>query len=152
VREALFSMLGDVSDLRAADLFAGSGALGIEALSRGAAAVFFLEKAPRVAQTLRENLDALGAKERARVQVGNALSMVQAGKGLDGTPWDLIFLDPPYALDLPEAFLSALSGLLTQEGRLIFEQDKRSSAPAIAGMRLRTERNYGDTVVRIFES
>ena len=92
VREALFSMLGDVSGARVLDLYAGSGALGIEALSRGAASAVFVERDARAAATITRNLDALGADAEVRRQ--DALRFLASGAG----PFDLVFCDPPYDL------------------------------------------------------
>lgn len=95
VRETLFSMLasrlGSFEDLRVADLFAGSGALGFEALSRGAAHATFVESDPRAAATIKRNAQRLGAGERIQLRGGSALALPAA------EPFDLIFADPPYA-------------------------------------------------------
>jgi 16S rRNA (guanine966-N2)-methyltransferase len=95
VREALFSMLtsrlGTFEDLRVADLFAGSGALGLEALSRGAAAATFVESSPDAAATIHRNGDKFGAMGRIQILGGSALALGRCG------PFDLIFADPPYA-------------------------------------------------------
>ena len=94
VRETLFSMLvsrlGSFDDLNVADLFAGSGALGLEALSRGAASATFVESDPAAAAAIRRNADALGAANRARVLSGSALALARSD------PFDVIFADPPY--------------------------------------------------------
>src|SRR3954447_13779720 len=91
VREALFSMLGDVTGLRVLDLYAGSGALGIEALSRGAAGATFVDRDPRAVAAIRSNLDGVGVQQEVRRQ--DALRFL-AGAGAG--PFDLVFLDPPY--------------------------------------------------------
>jgi 16S rRNA (guanine966-N2)-methyltransferase len=95
VRETLFSMLasrlGSFEDLRVADLFAGSGALGFEALSRGAASATFVESDARAAAIIRRNAEKLGASDRAQVLGNSALALPRA------KPFDLIFADPPYA-------------------------------------------------------
>lgn len=95
VRETLFSMLasrlGSFDDLRVADLFAGSGALGLEALSRGAAMATFVEANSAAAATIRRSADKLGASERVRILIGSALSLPRSD------PFDLIFADPPYS-------------------------------------------------------
>ena len=95
VRETLFSMLasrlGSFEDLRVADLFAGSGALGFEALSRGAASAAFVESDAGAAAAIRRNAEKLGAGERVRVIAGSALALPRS------EPFDLIFADPPYA-------------------------------------------------------
>lgn len=94
VRETLFSMLasrlGSFDDLRVADLFAGSGALGFEALSRGAASVTFVESDATVAAVIRRNGDKLGATGQMRVVTGSALALPRT------EPFELIFADPPY--------------------------------------------------------
>ena len=95
VRETLFAMLasrlGAFDDLRVADLFAGSGALGFEALSRGAAEAVFVESDPVAAASIRRNADSLGAGGRVRILAGSALALVRCD------PFDLVFADPPYA-------------------------------------------------------
>jgi 16S rRNA (guanine966-N2)-methyltransferase len=95
VRETLFSMLksrlGSFEDLRVADLFAGSGALAFEALSRGTAGATFVERDAGAAAAIRRNADRLGAAERVRVFTGSALALPKS------EPFDLIFADPPYA-------------------------------------------------------
>ena len=95
VRETLFSMLtsrlGSFEDLRIADLFAGSGALGLEALSRGAASATFVESEPDAVASIRRNADNLGAGDRVRIIAGSALSLPRS------EPFELIFADPPYA-------------------------------------------------------
>ena len=92
VREALFSILGDVSGLRVLDLFAGSGALGIEALSRGAAEAVFVDKADRAVEAIRGNLAALGLS--APVVRGDALSFLASAS--DARGYGLVLIDPPY--------------------------------------------------------
>lgn len=98
VREALFSTLGErVEGARVLDLFGGSGSLGLEALSRGAAHVRFVEKAAHAGASLRANVEALGVGDRARIVRGDALTSRSWGV-LDGERYDLVFLDPPYPL------------------------------------------------------
>jgi 16S rRNA (guanine966-N2)-methyltransferase len=145
-REALFSMLVELSGLRVLDLFAGSGALGIEALSRGAAAATFVERSPQALAALRANVAALGLGERARVVDGDALAALR----LPGK-YDLIFLDPPYAAagPLAGALARGLPGVLAAGGRVVSESDRR--APLELGLPLRRERRYGDTLIRIHE-
>ncbi|HEY8593086.1 MAG TPA: 16S rRNA (guanine(966)-N(2))-methyltransferase RsmD [Sphingomicrobium sp.] len=95
VREALFSMLisrlGSFDGLRVADLFAGSGAFGLEALSRGAATATFVENDAAAAAVIKRNAEKLGATERTRVLLGSALALPRS------EPFDLVFADPPYA-------------------------------------------------------
>ena len=100
VREAWFSALGDrIEGARLADLYAGSGALGMEALSRGAAHVEFVETDRRLAQAIRDNLENLGLGRRSRVSRADALAFVQ-GRG--SRRWDVVLADPPYRVGLAE--------------------------------------------------
>lgn len=100
VREAIFdalsSRLGDFDGLRVLDAFAGSGAMGLEAMSRGADRVTFVEKDVRTARIIKENLSSLGASDRATVVVSDVFAL--AGR-IGGGPFTLILLDPPYTLD-----------------------------------------------------
>jgi 16S rRNA (guanine966-N2)-methyltransferase len=146
VREALFSMLGDVAALRVLDLFAGSGALGIEALSRGAASATFVERSPPALAALRANVASLGLDERARIVAGDALTALRAP-----AKYDLVFLDPPYATaaTFEGALARELPALLAPGGRVISESDRR--APLELALPLSRERRYGDTMIRIHE-
>lgn len=107
VRETLFSMLasrlGSFEDLRVADLFAGSGALGLEALSRGAAHAIFVETDPRAGGTIRRNAEKLGATDRIQLVAGSALALPKA------QPMDLIFADPPYTPSSGTAAVKAVT-------------------------------------------
>jgi 16S rRNA (guanine966-N2)-methyltransferase len=107
VRETLFSMLasrlGSFEDLRIADLFAGSGALGFEALSRGAASATFVESDAKAAAAIRRNAQKLGATDRVHVLAGSALSLPRS------EPFDLIFADPPYTLGSGSAVVHSIS-------------------------------------------
>jgi 16S rRNA (guanine966-N2)-methyltransferase len=147
VREALFSVLGDrIAGARVLDLFAGSGALGIEALSRGAAEVTFVDSAPAALRAVRANLDALGATAEVR--------RVDARRFLGGAPsaarqYDLVFLDPPYRLAgrLGSELTAALPAVLAPGAAVIAESDRR--APLELGLPILDERRYGDTLIRI---
>jgi 16S rRNA (guanine966-N2)-methyltransferase len=147
VREALFSMLGAMDGLRVLDLFAGSGALGIEALSRGAAHATFVERAAPALAALRANLAALGVLERSSVRAGDALAALRGGE-----TYDLVFLDPPYAMAeaLAGQLSDALPAVLAAGARVVSESDHR--APAALALPLARERRYGDTLIRIHET
>jgi 16S rRNA (guanine966-N2)-methyltransferase len=147
VREAVFSMLGELDGAVVLDLFAGSGALGIEALSRGATRATFVERAPRALAALRTNLAALALTERARVIGGDALAAL---RGDD--KYDLVFLDPPYAIvaGLAGALSRDLPDVLAAGARVVSESDRR--APLALALPLLRERRYGDTLIRIHES
>jgi len=145
VREALFSILGDVSELRVLDLFAGSGALGIEALSRGAREAVFVDNSSVAVSTLGDNLRALGLE--GQVHHHDALSWL-AGAGAREA-FALVFCDPPYDLaeSLAGQLAKALPPILTQDGRIVTESDKRSPLELPFG--LVRERTYGDTRIAV---
>ena len=147
VREALFSILGDrVHAARVLDLFAGSGALGLEALSRGAAGVTFVDDAPVAIRAVKANLAALDAT--ATVRQTDALRFLAAASG-DGAQYDLVFLDPPYRLAerLARPLSEALPAVLAPGAVAVAESDRR--APLALDLPLHDERRYGDTLIRI---
>jgi len=149
VREALFAMLGQIAGARALDLFAGSGALGIEALSRGAGEAVFVERDAVALRVLRANLDALGlARPRATVRATDALAALRSARKAKET-YDLLFIDPPYSqtCDWTAELSAALSPLLRPQARVVVESDRR--APLRLGLELERERRYGDTSIRI---
>ena len=150
VREALFSVLGTrVSDARVLDLFAGSGALGIEALSRGAAAATFVDAAPASVRAIRANLEALG--EDAEVVRADALRWLR-GAPRRARQYDLVLLDPPYrrAAALGPALGEALRPVLAGGALVVAESDRR--APLELGIPIIDDRRYGDTRIRIHGS
>jgi 16S rRNA (guanine966-N2)-methyltransferase len=140
VREALFSILRTVEGLVVLDLYAGSGALGIEALSRGAAAATFVDDDDRAIAAIRANLDAFGIA--ARVVKSDALAFLERDQG---ALYDLVFLDPPYdsAPELGTRLSELLPGVLAEAALIVTESDKR--APLDLAMPLADERVYGDT-------
>jgi 16S rRNA (guanine966-N2)-methyltransferase len=143
VREALFSIVGDVEDLRVADLFAGSGALGIEALSRGASNATFVEHDHGASGVLRFNLAALGIVEGVEVFEWDVLRWLPTvGGALD---FDLVFVDPPYssAPRLGGPLTELLPGILSPNATIVTESDKRD--PLVLDLPLDDERVYGDT-------
>jgi 16S rRNA (guanine966-N2)-methyltransferase len=143
VREALFSLLGDVSGAGALDLYAGSGALGIEALSRGAATVTFVERDVRAAAIIERNLEAVGAEAEVRRQ--DVLRFLASTPGA----FDLVFVDPPYdaAVRLAAPLSERLPAVLTDKARIVTESDKRE--PLELSLPLATERVYGDTRIAV---
>ena len=149
VREALFSMLGPLDRARVLDLFAGSGALGIEALSRGAAAAVFVERDPRAARVLRANLTGLGlGAGEARVLVSDVRTALRSAS-IAADPYDLVLLDPPYRLAarLGPELSAALAGVPAPGGLVVTESDRRQ--PLELDLPLADERRYGDTLIRI---
>ena len=156
VREALFAVLGSVGQTRVLDLFAGTGALGIEALSRGASHVTFVEQARGALVALRTNVEALAIGDRSRIvglSVERGISAL--GKGGLSPPdrFDLVFVDPPYAsLPTVPRVIAALAkaGLIATEVRIIVEHSSRDAAPALDGFLATQARVYGDTAVAIY--
>jgi 16S rRNA (guanine966-N2)-methyltransferase len=144
VREALFSILGDaVEGALALDLYAGSGALGIEALSRGAAGVTFVDSDERAARVIERNLAELGLE--GRVHRRDAFAWLATARG----PFDLVFADPPYSSASRTAgrLSELLPPLLRDTSVTVTESDKRD--PLILTMPLVDERTYGDTRIAI---
>jgi 16S rRNA (guanine966-N2)-methyltransferase len=151
VREALFSVLGPLDELRVLDLFAGTGALGIEALSRGAAHATFVDSAPAAVRTVQTNLDALDVpRQDATVRRQDARAFARAARAAR-QHYDLVFLDPPYRLapELGRELSPALAELVAADGRIVCESDRR--APVELDLPLIDERRYGDTLIRIHE-
>jgi len=134
----LASRLGTFEDLCVADLFAGSGALGFEALSRGAAAATFVESDPKAAAAIRRNADALGAGDRALVLTGSALALPRS------KPFDLIFADPPYAEGSGTAVVRAVveAGWLAPGGWLSVETSRDETVDP-SGLTAETVRDVG---------
>lgn len=152
VREALFSTIDSLTDLsgaRFADLYAGSGAVGLEAASRGASAVLLVEADARAARVLRENIVALGLAGTCRLstaKVATALATPPA------EPFDVVFADPPYRVSEDE-IAGMLAGLvahtwLAEEGLVVVERDSRSTEPRWPdGVTPERGRRYGDTML-----
>jgi 16S rRNA (guanine966-N2)-methyltransferase len=152
VREALFSILGPLDGLVVLDLFAGSGALGLEALSRGADRAVLVERDRRALGVLRANVEALGVPaEQAVVRAGDA-GRVARDAVARAEAYDLVFLDPPYRLaaGFGASYGATLDALLAPGARVVSESDRR--APMELGLPLTQERRYGDTLIRIHSS
>ena len=141
VREAIFSMLGSVEGASVLDLFAGSGALGIEALSRGAAGATFVD---RDTAAVRRNLDDLGLDARVDRSDITAWLSRQAGSS-----YQLVFCDPPYTLaaGLDADLRAGLAQVVDRDGKLVLETAARE--PLDLGLPVIKEREYGDTLLRI---
>ncbi len=145
VREALFSMLGDVTDADVLDLYAGSGALGIEALSRGAASAVFVDHSPEAAEAVRANLTSLG--ERGEVVRRDALDYVRSVTGR--RRFDLVLCDPPYdsALAVAPSLAELLPAILYDTSVTVTESDTRR--PLDLPFPVVRERAYGTTRIVI---
>ncbi len=154
VRGAMFSMLearGAVQGARVLDLFAGSGALGIEALSRGATHADMVERNSKACATIRRNLTTTRLENQASVV---ALPVTRALGGLNG-PYDVVFMDPPYAnaSELTDVIDRLATGNLLGEGSMVVvEQSSRNRRDFARAdeMRLEQEKTYGDTAVSIY--
>jgi 16S rRNA (guanine966-N2)-methyltransferase len=158
VREALFSILGPrAAARRVLDLYAGTGALGLEALSRGAEAVVFVERSKDALAALAANIASLDVKGRVHVV---ALPAERAARGLaglggaEGKRFDLVFADPPYADVESGAAVKVLETLvlpILEAGALVvLEHASRDPSPAIAGLDLDEVRTYGDTTLTFY--
>ena len=152
VRSALFNILAryGVEGARVADLFAGTGALGIEALSRGAQHADFVEADRRQAAVIRANLQSTGYAERARVLAERAEGAVDARRI---GPCDLVLMDPPYALPFPAGLIAAVAerGVLAEDGILVCGHASRMSADDACGPLAKwDERRYGDSSLAFY--
>ena len=156
VKEALFNVLArDVVDARVLDLFAGTGALGIEALSRGAAHAVFVDDDRLAVAAVRENLETLGLAGDATVERAPALTFLS--RAAPRAPFDLVLVDPPYGVPAAEldAVLVALAapGWLADGSTVVVERARVAGAPALpGGWETRFERSYGDTLLLVATS
>ncbi len=140
-----------VKDRRVLDLFAGTGALAIEALSRGAASAVCVEQGPRECRAIRQNAVRAGVADRLRVL---AMPVARAIPTLAQHQFDLVFMDPPYedreAVPATIAMLLASDPLLSEGAMLVAEQSARTPAPpAETGLRRLADRRYGDTLISL---
>ncbi|HKC76887.1 MAG TPA: 16S rRNA (guanine(966)-N(2))-methyltransferase RsmD [Gaiellaceae bacterium] len=150
VRENVFNLVGPVDDAKVLDLFAGSGALGIEALSRGAGSVVFVERDPEAVRSIEQNLDRLRLTG-ARIVRGDVLQTI-AQEAIAGAKYDLVLVDPPYEMlnEIQPRLARHVPSLLAADGVLVLESDSRSE-PELP-LTVRTSRKYGQTRVTLFEA
>jgi len=152
VREAVFSMIGPVDGLDVLDLFSGSGALALEALSRGAASAVLVDRSARAAAVARENAASLGLADRVRIVRRDWRSALVAERAA-GRSFGLCLCDPPYSLtDRVVAGVGALlAPLMTSSGTVVIEHSAALSPPDPSGLEIasRTDRTYGDTAVSV---
>ena len=154
VRESVFSIIEPLLDGAAVlDLFAGSGSLGIESLSRGSKRATFIEIDKRVLRVVRENVERLGLAEKCRLIGGDALAVLR--RAVPGGPFDIAFVDPPYSsgLALRALELLATSGSLADEVIVVVERASSDTLPEVVGRLdlFRSER-YGSTAVDFYET
>lgn len=153
VRESLFNVLqggkfGDpLTDARVLDLFAGTGALGLEALSRGAEAVCFVDDGRKAQSLIRQNIKITQSKASCQIIARDAARLPDNSSA----PYDLIFLDPPYGKGLGSKALTAAAngGWIAQDALIVFEENAPQLAPA--GFDMLDQRKYGDTHVTFLE-
>ncbi len=151
VREALFNIIGNRLDgIRLLDLYAGVGLVGIEALSRGAKEVVFVEREISLVKVLRENLALLGIKERGKIFHGSALSLVLR---LAKKSFDVIFLDPPYHSDDAEIILTKLGFSESKPGELVIVQHshKERFRDSVGQLRQLRQERYGETMLSFYQ-
>ncbi|HWJ02390.1 MAG TPA: 16S rRNA (guanine(966)-N(2))-methyltransferase RsmD [Verrucomicrobiae bacterium] len=152
VKGAIFNVLGaKISGGKVLDLYAGSGALGLEALSRGAVLSVLVDKSAQACKVIKENIEQLGFALSARVMCGDAADILA---GLRGTRFDLVFIDPPYRKGLALASLKLLANgdYLTPDAVIIVESSREEQFPVELGkISLRKSSRYGDTVVWYYQ-
>lgn len=149
MRESLFSRLGDVGDARVLDLFAGTGALGLEAISRGAELLVCVDRAAAVVGRLEKTVGAFGLEGRVRIIHAEARTAIRR-LAEEGAVFDLVFVDPPYD-DFEQ--LAPLLGcavdaeLIAPAGTVVVETAKRHAVPPVPGLAVEQSRTYGDTSI-----
>lgn len=150
VKEALFSMLMDrIEGSVVCDLFAGTGALGLEAISRGASYCYFGDRSPESIAMVKENVAHCQVGERCRIILGTYQKTLRS---LDG-PVDIFFLDPPYGADLLTETITAIAegGHLSEDGIIVAEHAKDQAMPdTLAGLSKVREKRYGIVVISIY--
>ena len=146
VKETLFGILGErVPEARVLDLYAGSGALGVEALSRGAAHAAFVERARGGLAAIRHNLQRTGLADRASVHGGDVMRYL--GGAAPEAPFDLTFLDPPYSERAILAPLERLVPLLSPDAGVVVKHFWRTEVPVPDGLAPWRERRFGETAL-----
>ncbi|HEV3101006.1 MAG TPA: 16S rRNA (guanine(966)-N(2))-methyltransferase RsmD [Candidatus Dormibacteraeota bacterium] len=151
VKAAIFNIVGPgIEGAHVLDLFAGSGAIGIEALSRGAAEVTFVDREPRGLAILRQNLDALELKERAHVIRGDVVRWLESSPD-DIARAGLVVLDPPYEDGVLDRALMVLDRTLT-DAMVVAEHSRRQAMPSLTRLRVDRQRRYGDTMVTVLRA
>jgi len=153
VREALFQRLGPLEHQRVLDLFAGSGALSFEALSRGAAHATLVDSAPAAIKAIRANAAALGLGDDALAVRRQDARAFLRGARTAGHEYDLVLLDPPYRLaaELGRELSPLIAAVLAPGGRVVSESDRRTPLDLEPDLPPTDQRRYGDTVIRTHE-
>jgi 16S rRNA (guanine(966)-N(2))-methyltransferase RsmD len=152
LRETLFNMLaGRVPGARVLDAFAGTGALGIEALSRGAASAVFVERDVRAAALIERNAARCGVERRcAVIRADFVRSLAERRERFGPEAFDLVLLDPPYELP-PEVVLQGVHAIVAPAGVVVLEHARRQPAPDVAGALVKTrDRRSGDSLLSFY--
>lgn len=157
VRESLFNILAhgiegfSIEDARVLDLFAGTGALGLEALSRGAKFCQFVEESAEARGIVRKNADAYGAIGMCKIWKRDATDLGDCGPQ---SPFDLVFADPPYDRGLGAKALQSLmyGAWVSPNGVVVLEEAEKAEVPNVSGLTLLDTRVYGETVIRIYRA
>ncbi len=157
VRESLFNILAhgvegfELEDARVMDLFAGTGALGLEALSRGAKFCQFVEESAEARGIIRKNADAFGAIGQCKIWKRDATDL---GSCAPQSPFELVFIDPPYGQGLGEKALTSLvaGAWLSSGAVVVLEEAKKTVVPDVAGLTQLDTRVYGDTQIKIYQA
>jgi 16S rRNA (guanine(966)-N(2))-methyltransferase RsmD len=149
VRENVFNLVAPwVEGARVLDLYAGSGAMGLEALSRGAYSAVFVEADPEAVRTIERNLDKLRLTGATVLRLSATTGLTQEAAA--GRKYDLVLLDPPYTMTDYDSLARYLPRVLADDGLLVLESAAKSE-PALPGLAVRTTRRYGSTRVTVFE-
>ena len=152
VRKAIFDILGGAAEgAKALDLFAGSGALGLEALSRGAASCTFVDNSRSSVKAIKENIEALKPGRTEVIYADSSAAIQGFARGSDR--FDIIFMDPPYYKEIAKKTLSLLAGcdILSETGVAVIEHSKHDLLPdSSGGLRLFRTARYGDTLVSFY--
>jgi 16S rRNA (guanine(966)-N(2))-methyltransferase RsmD len=159
-REGLFGILmaaSAVEGARVLDLYAGTGALGLEALSRGATHAVFVESARDALRVLRQNVAALGVADRTTVIAGDIGASRTGAAVRAAGPFDIVLADPPWSLvddgDAPERLRSLIAaGVLREGGTLVLERSSRGESPTIEGAFHGEDRRYGDATLAFYKT
>ena len=151
MKEAVFSHLGECSGLRVLDLYAGSGSLGLEAVSRGAKSAIFVESAREAILKLEQNIESTELKSQSEVVWADVASTLGAGPD---ERVDLVFVDPPYGMS-PTAVLADLeaivmNGWLSDDGRVVLHRPSKERSMKPLGLQVHWERDYGQSQITVF--
>jgi 16S rRNA (guanine966-N2)-methyltransferase len=153
VRESVFNIIAaKVPGAKVLDLFAGTGAMGLEALSRGARFCLFVDKRAEAVRLIRDNVQLCAVQDRSRIIQGSANAVIRRLR-LEGELFDLVFMDPPYGKGYIEKILQIIGGVVRDDTLVIGEQHVKDKLPLVPAMwQTDSERRYGDTLISVYSS